>query len=62
MLFFGPRVSTHTFGVNAYFFPTITNSPLPGTNHVIGNANNNMYYDRQGYCCPENLTITIPKL
>ena len=55
VLVFGPIFSTHIFGVIAYFFPIITNRPLPTHNYGIGNTKYNMHCYRQSYWCSEKI-------
>ena len=59
---FGPRVSTHTVGMNAYLGPKIKHLPLTTPNYGLGNTKYNMNYCGQSYRFPENLEITRPTL
>ena len=59
---FGPIFFTHTFDVNAYFGPSITNLNFPTPKYGIENTNYNMEPYRESFWFTENLAITRPKL
>ena len=59
---FGPRVHTHTAGLNSYFVPRITRRPIPTSEYRLSNKKYHMDYYSKSHCCPENLAIARPNI